>query len=284
MFLHIFLKSLRVAKKGSFFCNTEDAAMKKYLLSTSVALTCLTVGSAAATDPVCRSLPDCAEYGFTMNASDCEGKPSLKCPFDYSKLFCVPDKTETPPEPEPEPTPEPVAVPCKIGSIVRSDGQCYDGDPDIAQVGIVFDPDRRKAIPIRKVLWGLVWSDPEINIPQLEHCSANYESCGADGEANTSKIVSTLRPNTDYAAGYCANAGYFLPSVEELQTIGEHIDEIKKSTNSFGSTMDFSLSYLYWSSTQYDNQYAVGVDLHDGFLDIFQKNYVAIYTMCAYIY
>ena len=59
--------------------------MKKYLLL----FTALTLSSSAhAADMNCNPLPDCADLGFSMTATDCEGQFSLKCPFDNTKLFC----------------------------------------------------------------------------------------------------------------------------------------------------------------------------------------------------
>ena len=36
----------------------------------------------AAEDENCEKLPSCEELGYTMSVSDCEGKSTLRCPFE----------------------------------------------------------------------------------------------------------------------------------------------------------------------------------------------------------
>lgn len=57
-----------------------------YFMTTStVALgICLKVSPVSA---ACVS-SDCDSLGYTMSAADCDGNPSIKCPFDSSKYFC----------------------------------------------------------------------------------------------------------------------------------------------------------------------------------------------------
>ncbi len=61
--------------------------MKKFILSCSL----LAFGASAyAADTIsCNTLPTCEELGYAMTASDCSDRATLKCPFDYSKVFCV---------------------------------------------------------------------------------------------------------------------------------------------------------------------------------------------------
>lgn len=45
--------------------------------------------SAQSAAQTCAVAPTCESLGYTMTATDCTGKKTLKCPFDTSKLYCV---------------------------------------------------------------------------------------------------------------------------------------------------------------------------------------------------
>ena len=49
----------------------------------------LTAADAKADTPSCTST-DCTALGYTMTVSDCSGAETLKCPFDTSKVICLP--------------------------------------------------------------------------------------------------------------------------------------------------------------------------------------------------
>ena len=58
--------------------------MKKLILSCS--LLALTMPAYAALD--CDVLPTCEELGYAYPEENCEGQPTLKCPFDDTMLYC----------------------------------------------------------------------------------------------------------------------------------------------------------------------------------------------------
>lgn len=43
----------------------------------------------------CKIPPTCFELGYTLLESDCTGKPTLHCPFNSKKVFCVKSKCKT---------------------------------------------------------------------------------------------------------------------------------------------------------------------------------------------
>ena len=60
--------------------------MKKYLLLAGVGFCCVSGAAWAAID--CTTPPSCAEMGYTMTADDCDGRDTLKCPFNLSEVYC----------------------------------------------------------------------------------------------------------------------------------------------------------------------------------------------------
>ena len=65
--------------------------MKKFLLGS---LLCGGVFYSFNTQADCFPSPDCAELGYTVDASKCDGV-ALKCPWDTSKASCTEQKTQT---------------------------------------------------------------------------------------------------------------------------------------------------------------------------------------------
>ena len=222
--------------------------MKKFLLLTSVGAICF-AGNAFAVD--CRSLPDCEEYGYTLTASDCAGRASLKCPFDYSKLFCVPDTQTSEPEPEPEPEPEtpPAASTalCYVGAVLYSDLQCYDGTPNLEAIGVVYDVNQKLAVSVEKT--DLIRWSPR---------GAGYQTIanlGTDGFQNTKKIVeafSSYTGNLAFAARYCysqqtGTQNWFLPSLEQLRTLGQKLDTVNATLQNIGKS---KIDGWLWASNE----------------------------------
>lgn len=61
--------------------------MKNYImlaLFTAVLSTSATSAEAAS----CTATPSCDTLGYTKSASQCNGMPSIKCPWNTSKMFC----------------------------------------------------------------------------------------------------------------------------------------------------------------------------------------------------
>ena len=60
--------------------------MREYLLLTGAALIGLGGSAYAAID--CAVPPTCEELGYVLTEDDCDGRATLTCPFDTSKVFC----------------------------------------------------------------------------------------------------------------------------------------------------------------------------------------------------
>ncbi|MBQ9732223.1 MAG: leucine-rich repeat protein [Alphaproteobacteria bacterium] len=74
----------------------------------------------------CIVRPSCADMGYTKTESQCEGKDSIKCPFDLTALFCHENESS-----EIEPDPEPIE--CDFGYLSQN-GECLKIDNAIAFV------------------------------------------------------------------------------------------------------------------------------------------------------
>ncbi len=61
--------------------------MKKYLLLAGVGFCCLS-GTAWA-ELNCNEPPECDALGYTLTEDDCSNRTVLRCPFDYTQVFCV---------------------------------------------------------------------------------------------------------------------------------------------------------------------------------------------------
>ncbi len=234
--------------------------MKKFLLLTSVGAICF-AGNAFAVD--CRSLPDCEEYGYTLTASDCAGRASLKCPFDYSKLFCVPDTQTSEPEPEPEPEPEtpPAASTalCYVGAVLYSDLQCYDGTPNLEAIGVVYDVNQKLAVSVEETA-------SDAHNTSWSPRGAGYKSIaglGTDGYQNTKKIVEAFGSIGGFAAKHCYLRQYgpqswFLPSLEQLRTLGQKLDTVNATLQSIGKD---KIDGWLWSSNESSSTNAYAISL-----------------------
>ena len=51
-------------------------------------LVIILLGASSVYAQTCTLTPSCEDLGYTMNSEQCGGNPSLKCPFDETKLFC----------------------------------------------------------------------------------------------------------------------------------------------------------------------------------------------------
>ena len=48
----------------------------------------MTSSSSFAQNYSCSDLLTCDDLGYSFNATECDGLPILRCPFDYDKLYC----------------------------------------------------------------------------------------------------------------------------------------------------------------------------------------------------
>ena len=221
--------------------------MKKYLLLG----TSLIVASSAYAEFDCTKIPTCADLGFTMSITDCQGKQILRCPREPdndNRVFCGGE------------------IECKIGSILYDDLKCYaiDNVPsDKTPIAVVFDTENRLAVALKHnyIAWASVVEDtPLPNYDTKEEALVAKET----GLYNTQTLIKyneAVYADPNYAVGYCYNyhnnipnsslsAGkWFLPSVKELRTILDN-EEVLNLT-SVAETR-----FRFWSSTQVDDDSA----------------------------
>ena len=119
--------------------------MRKYLLLTGAALVGLSGSAYAAID--CAVPPTCEELGYAYPSHWCENQAVLKCPFDQTKVFCG------------EPFNPSAPVPCEIGTVYATDGQCYNNLPsDVAAIGVIFNTKDRLMVDLGMHESTLPWS------------------------------------------------------------------------------------------------------------------------------
>ena len=251
--------------------------MRKYLLIMSAGcIGWLTTGAQAA----CPVFPTCEEMGYTMTATDCSGRATLKCPSDHAKVFCIADSS----------------VECQIGSVLYNDLKCYDEAPEgKTALGVVFDTNKRLAIS-RQVQKNIRWykapigtgtgivTPADIDISDLDNCGdlgLNYQYCEIDGKSNTQKIVAQLGSDrSDYAAGYCYNltdgdtpkGSWFLPSASELKTLYDNKATVTTALKTIGGEI-IPISGIYCSSNEDSSHYALYLYLSDGGVNRYDKGY-----------
>ena len=239
--------------------------MRKYLLIMSAGcIGWLATGAQAA----CPVFPTCEEMGYTMTATDCSGRATLKCPSDHAKVFCVAENSSD------------IPVECQIGSVLYNDLKCYDKTPEgKTAIGVVFDTSEKLAIALEQhnsIPWGVYGFD----ISDLDNCTnTNYTSCGTDGKSNTQKIVAAFGKSSEHAAGLCYTLthgglpkdSWFLPSASELKTLHNNKTKVNAGLASLGSS-SLSTSGYYWSSTEYSSTNALALSLGNGYAYSFYKN------------
>jgi len=208
----------------------------------------------------CVTPPDCAELGFTSDASTCAG-PALKCPWDITKAACDGEES-TPRFPAP---------------VLYGDGTVSNElIPDKTPIGIVFDLDKRLAVALADVGQDMIWSGNNVNIPSMPRCeysdygSTQVYSCGTDGRANTNALLACSSCGGTPAAtacnnyepsgcttAFCKKTKWFLPSMAEWKKIWDKSSQIKTGLELLsGKGASLFATKRYWSSTEYNKGFA----------------------------
>ena len=269
---------------------------KEFLLRASFLLLSLTMTGVANAE--CTPTPDCASIGYTETS--CEGD-SLKCPFDISKLFCVPCDSSfkydcsganitggigtscggkymsctcsnggTFANGACEETA--VAQNCTVGMIYYSDKSCSeDVDASKTAIGVVVKDN--ELVMSQRTADYMMWSYDFIDVSEV----TNYTgSSGAktdyNGKANTLAIASAHSGETasENAAIYCnsystagTSAGdWYLPAAGELYDyFYGNYDTLNATVNKLGWN---SFAEWYWSSSEYSAGYAWNVSSSSG--------------------
>ena len=248
--------------------------MKK--LSIQIMALCSVFGFASgAMAADCTQAPDCASLGYTQNAADCSGA-ALKCPWDLTKAAC---KAGVKP------------VTCVVGSILGGDQLCYkDKLPDnVKPIGIVFDTANRLAVALTDINSSgsagsstMYWSAYFYDIPALGNCtgSTDLTTCGVDGRANTTAILNCVSScgstpaatatNSYEPSGcskdFCKKTKWFLPSMRDLITLYNAKSYVNASLSLTASSGAKTLTEsYYWSSTEYNSNYAWRLVMNNGY-------------------
>jgi hypothetical protein len=105
-----------------------------------------------------------------------------------------------------------------------------------------------------EVEWGCFGIDL-LNVPNVAYNNGNPMGPGAEigyGESNTNLILDDCSGAPAATAAGSLGDGWFLPSINELQEMYVH-KEILEAVSGFNA---FSDDWGYWSSTEYDDDYA----------------------------
>lgn len=257
--------------------------IKKNLLIAGAMLLILTAFSVnKAQAQTCVVPPSCEDLGYTMTEADCGNAVKfLKCPHDQSKMFCLSQE---------EVDGNTVA---HVGDIMYSD-KTFSTEliKTKTPIGVVFDDANHLAVALDQT--SLYWSPETVNIPALGDCSEAF-SCSTNGKQNTAAIMTYVKTNGKTgkypAAEYCtsykpstvyqdevwyAEGQWFLPSMKELQTLYNNKAVVNASLQKVNAVT--LTNSLYWSSTEYTNNYAWYLDMYNGNTHFTTKNYNDCYV------
>ena len=239
----------------------------------------------------CTPTPDCASIGYTETS--CETK-SVKCPFDTSKLFCIPCDSSFQYDCLGDNIASGVGdscgrkyvsctcsstdyifsngsclcdTACKVGAIYYSDGSCSaclhnDKNP----VGVVVK-DNELVVSIASVV--MTWSSNQVDMSALSNIyDASTAQSDYSGKSNTNYIVSNYGANaSSNASVYCYNYAptgmasskgqWYLPAFGEIYTyIAQQYNQIEPT---FANKLNSTIGHYFWSSTEVSYGYAWAV-------------------------
>ena len=264
---------------------------------------------------VCTPTPDCTNMGYTETS--CEGT-SLKCPFDTSKLHCVPCDSSFKYSSIGDNITQGIGTTCgnkyvtcecssadyifsngecvcdtscKVGAIYYSDGSCSSCvDNTKTPVGIVVkDNELISSTNLQLMPWGGYGTD----LSQLENFDTTDTNAYTDylGYSNTMYIVEKFgeTDTANFAGIYCYNyaptdmentkKSWYLPSAGEINnTLTKHYSLIKSTWNKLGITLP---NYAFWSSTEYDHRYAWHIFALNG--DGYRDDKPVSYTVTCFL-
>jgi len=275
-------------------CAIEDDCYKKMSPRMTIMMWIL-VSSLTMTNMVyaeCTPTPDCASIGYTETS--CEGD-SLKCPFDISKLFCIPCDTSFKYDCFGDNITGGVGSACNgkyaactcsgggvfnngscpknctVGMIYYSDKSCStDLDSTKTAIGVVVKDN--ELIMSKEDSFALPWSSTYIDTSLTNYSSDTDAITDYNGKSNTAVIVAA-HPNdtsSNNAAKYCndyttagTSAGdWYLPAAGELYSyVYGNFSAINTAMTAIG--WSFGSTFL-WSSSELGNYNAWGVNSVNG--------------------
>ena len=245
----------------------------------------------------CTPAPDCDAIGYTETS--CEGA-FIKCPFDTSKLFCVPCDSSFKYDCSGDNITGGTGstcggkyvsceclvggkfnngmcvcdAACTVGAIYYSDGSCSTCViPSKTAIGIVV---KDNELVMSNNLGNISWGDAGKDISGLANKSLLAAQNDYAGIANTATLVSkqtaagltssnsaAIYCNEYYTAGTNAN-DWYLPATGELYeyVYGNYSDLYNTWVNVL--TLDTEFYHIFWSSTEESRFNAWSVYSNDG--------------------
>ena len=267
---------------------SRRAKNKEFLLGVSFLLFSSSMTNIA--NAACTPTPDCASIGYTETS--CEGD-SLKCPFDITKMMCMPcdssyrydcsganitggvgdtcgGKYVTCACSEGSVFQNGACAcdnSCTVGAIYYSDGTCSACvDSNKTAIGVVVKDNELVISQIQST--GMTWSSSYTNVSGItETTDSSVAKTDYNGKANTLAILETFPSDTtsNNAAVLCnsystdgTNTGdWYLPAAGELY---DYIYGNYSTINSTVSKLSWTFGGRYfWSSSECSSGYAWNV-------------------------
>ena len=241
----------------------------------------------------CTPTPDCADMGYTETS--CEGD-SLKCPFDTSKLKCMPCDSSFKYNCSGDNITSGIGsvcggkyvscecsstdyifsngacvcdTSCKVGAIYYSDGSCSSCvDTAKTAIGVVV---KDNELIMSNNLTAREWGGTTDIENLTNYSTANEAKSDFNGKNNTSIIVSihtSLGLNSSNSAAIACNeysvegvnvGDWYLPALGELSYIFDNSSKVEASITSLGWI--FGTDY-YWSSSEESGETAWGANIY----------------------
>ncbi len=248
----------------------------------------------------CTPAPDCASIGYTETS--CEGD-SLKCPFDITKLYCIPCDSSFRYDCSGEnitggtgsacggkyvscscsdseytfTNGECIGPKCPVGYIYYSDKSCSaELDNSKTPIGVFVKGDALVISQIRST--GMVWGTYGKDIDTLPNISAK-DNAKADfnGKENTALLVafqiaegktasnSAAINCNEYSTEGTSAGDWYLPAAGELHSYVYGGGTNYNKINTTMTTLGWTFgSRYFWSSSEYGSNYAWGVYSYTG--------------------
>jgi len=277
---------------------TKESVCAKFL--TCIGMTILFCLLSTTAYAECTPAPDCASIGYTETS--CE-TTSLKCPFDTTKLYCLPCDSSFKYDCNAS---NQIGVgntcngkyascacsgggefnngsclqSCTVGMIYYSDKSCSSNyNSSKTAIGVVV---KDNALVIALNLPEMAWGRLDYDVVELTEITSNSEArADMNGKNNTPIIASAHssfgNPSSFVAAGYCneystvgTNAGdWYLPAAGEVYNyIYNNYSAVKAGWDILGTNI---ANNHFWSSSEYDTWNAWYVNSTDGNLSYKDK-------------
>ena len=187
--------------------------------------------------------PTCESLGYEFTTADCADRPSLKCPFDTTKIYCLTQKEASE-----------AGICLNVGDILYSDKTCSSRDNLVkgkTPIAVVVDPELRLAIALNEKT--LQFATTNFDIPELGWYDPKSDWAG---KSNTQIIINYCQANgyscpaAEYAYNYTTTgtkAGdWYLPAIGELLAMYDNHSLLDGSLSRAGG---LTLEKNFWSSS-----------------------------------